>query len=165
MNLTLENYIRKHEGSRAHPYRDSRGNVTIGVGRNLTAEGISFDEEQLMLENDLRTACARVHMLFGAANLPSGSPRHVALVDMAFNLGSYKLAEFKKMRRAIHNGDWKCAAHDALHSKWREQVGMRAYRDAYCLEHDRFPGPAELDEYQTAQELRLSKESQGEQEI
>ena len=162
----LADYVRHHEGSRLLPYRDSTGNLTIGVGRNLSVDGISPDEESLMFRNDLRLASARVHVMFGGKGLPpSGTARHVALCDMAFNLGSYKLAEFKRMRAAIARGDWKCAAHDALKSRWREQVGLRAFRDAYCLEFDSFPNPKELEEYRAEQVDRLYKESQGEQEI
>ena len=162
---TIASYIRQHEGSRHFPYRDSSGHITIGVGRNLTDEGISADEEALMERNDILRAEARVHRLFGNADIPSGSARHVALVDMAFNLGAFKLAEFKRMRACIARGDWVDAAMQALRSKWREQVGIRAFRDAYCLEHDAFPNPKELEEYRAEQVDRLYKESQGEQEI
>ena len=143
----LADYIRKHEGSRAFPYDDGTGHVTIGVGRNLSSEGISLDEETLMLDNDLRRAAGVVHRLFGSARLPTGSARHVALCDMAFNLGAFRLAEFKRMRAAVERGDWAAAAREALASKWREQVGMRAFRDAYCIEFDRFPNTKELEEY------------------
>ena len=163
--MKIQDYIRQHEGSRNFPYEDSTGHITIGVGRNLSSEGISMDEEALMLENDTRRAAARVHTMFGSASIPTGSARHIALCDMAFNLGSYKLAEFKRMRASIQRGDWACAAYDALKSKWREQVGIRAFRDAYCLEHNAFPTPKELEEYRAEQVDRLYKESQGEQDI
>lgn len=45
--------IEHHEGRRAHPYTDTTGNLTIGVGRNLSDRGLSADEIDLLFANDL----------------------------------------------------------------------------------------------------------------
>ena len=50
--------IEDHEGRRTHPYRDTAGCLTIGVGRNLTARGLAADEIDLLRDNDPRLARA-----------------------------------------------------------------------------------------------------------
>ena len=42
MNLT--ELLKKHEGIRSKPYKDTVGKITIGVGRNLDDVGLSNDE-------------------------------------------------------------------------------------------------------------------------
>ena len=59
MNRTLlKASLVKHEGIRRFPYADSAANLTVGVGRNLTANGLREDEIQLMLDNDINAALA-----------------------------------------------------------------------------------------------------------
>ena len=45
--------LRLHEGEKLMPYKCTAGKLTIGVGRNLEARGISKDESDLMLRNDI----------------------------------------------------------------------------------------------------------------
>lgn len=49
----LEAMLRLHEGEKLLPYKCTAGKLTIGVGRNLEARGISKDESDLMLRNDI----------------------------------------------------------------------------------------------------------------
>ena len=42
--------IIKEEGVRSRPYLDSGGQVTIGIGRNLTGNGVSVAELQAIVE-------------------------------------------------------------------------------------------------------------------
>jgi hypothetical protein len=49
--------------------------------------------------------------------------RRFALVDMAYTLGGYGLAGFKKMRRAILAGDWEEAAEQVRDSAYWRQLG------------------------------------------
>ncbi len=53
--------IRHHEGVRTHPYVDTVGKLTIGVGRNLTDRGLGVDEINLLFETDFDIA----HRYFG----------------------------------------------------------------------------------------------------
>ena len=147
MKVSLKHYIRTHEGSRLMPYVDSGGCTTIGVGRNLTDVGITQDEEELLLENDIRRAERAVEALTGMNRVSDPTSRFTALCDMAFNLGQPRLARFRKMLAAIKRNDWERASREALRSDWRLQVGERAYRDAYLLKYDRLPNKAELAEF------------------
>ena len=42
-----------HEGWRQLPYYDTRGKLTIAVGRNLTDRGLADDEIDYLFANDL----------------------------------------------------------------------------------------------------------------
>ena len=125
--------LTRHEGRRAHPYLDTAGRLTIGVGRNLTDRGLSGDEIDLLLANDLRVARAACRRLYGDGFDTASTPRRHALVSMAFNLGQPRLAGFRKLRAAVRCGDWEAAAAEALDSRWATQTGSRATELAAML--------------------------------
>ena len=130
--MTLLDQLRRDEGLRLTPYRDSVGALTIGYGRNLDAKGISRGEAEVMLEHDAAGAAAEVD---GA--LPwSGSlddARRAVLVNMAFNMGlgvhgQSGLLGFTRTLAAVEAGDYDRAAAEMMDSKWARQVGPRAHR-------------------------------------
>ena len=49
----LRSQLERHEGLRLKPYRDTVGKLTVGYGRNLEDVGISRDEADFMLDNDI----------------------------------------------------------------------------------------------------------------
>lgn len=124
--------LERDEGVRLKPYLDTVGKTTIGIGRNLTDNGITAAEAKVLLQNDL----------FRVANeLDRVAPwwremsqvRQNALVNMAFNLGLPRLLTFKKMMVALENGNFETAWAEAMGSKWAAQVGERANRIADCF--------------------------------
>ena len=115
------------EGDRKKPYKDIFGNITIGVGRNLTGVGISQDEEDLMYANDEARADAAARALFPTFDSLTDN-RKAALVNMAFNLGQERFAEFHATIAAVTAGDYDAAADDMAASAWAGQVGDRATR-------------------------------------
>ena len=62
--------------------------------------------------------------------LPTDAPDAVVhiITNMAFNLGWFRLASFKKMFAAIKAKDYKTAAAEMKDSKWFKQVGWRSKR-------------------------------------
>jgi lysozyme len=50
---SLIEQLRRDEGCVLKPYRDQVGKLTIGVGRNLDDVGISSDEAEYLLANDI----------------------------------------------------------------------------------------------------------------
>lgn len=122
----LADQLRRDEGVRLSPYVDTVGKVTIGVGRNLTDVGISNDEANDMLENDIRKAVASCNGLpwFNTMDYP----RQAAILNMCFNLGFTGLLHFTHMLAALQKGDWETAAQEMLNSAWASQVGDRAKR-------------------------------------
>lgn len=125
--------LKRDEGTRLKAYRDSVGKLTIGTGRNLDDVGISQDESDFMLKNDIDKATEQL-----AENLPWTSQlddaRHGALVNLTFNMGIAGLMSFKKMLAALESGDNQGASDHLLDSKYAEQVGPRAHRLAKQFE-------------------------------
>lgn len=125
--MGLRDDLKRDEGVRQKPYRDSVGIWTVGVGRNLDAVLFSDDEIELMLTNDINRALAACHSLFPKFDeLPQD--KQDALANMAFNLGRHRLSEFKNMIAAVNRNDWSGAARAAIGSLWYRQVGNRAKR-------------------------------------
>jgi lysozyme len=131
--VPFRDLIIRHEGRRTHPYRCSAGRVTIGVGRNLTDRGLSPDEIDLLLANDIAVARKICCVQFGAAFARATPLRQMALMSMAFNLGAPRLGGFGRMRAAILAQDWPQAAREAADSRWAAQVGSRADEIAKML--------------------------------
>ena len=121
---SLETWIKQHEGFRNNYYLDTVGKLTIGYGRNLTDRGISREEAEFMLANDILICKQELAPL----DWYYGQPPNVqdALVNMCYNLGLPRLLGFKKMIAALANHDYTTAALEALDSKWAKQVHGRA---------------------------------------
>lgn len=125
--MNLREQLKRDEGVRSKPYRDSVGAWTAGVGRNLDAVLFSNDEIELMLTNDINRALAACHALFPKFDeLPQD--KQDALANMAFNLGQHRLSGFKNMIAAVNRNDWTGAARAAIQSLWYKQVGDRSKR-------------------------------------
>lgn len=124
--------LKRDEGLRLKPYRDTVGKLTIGYGRNLDDVGITEDEAEYMLEGDIEHVLEQLDRTLPWWNDLNES-RKRALVNMAFNLGIGGLLKFKKMLAALKAGDYEHAAVEALDSRWAKQVGQRADRIAELL--------------------------------
>lgn len=120
----LKSWIKQCEGFNDHPYLDTVGKVTIGWGRNLDDRGISVDEAELMLTNDINLCHEELLNYIWYQIQPE--PVKWALINMCFNMGLSKLLSFKKMIAALCHKDYTTAAQEALNSKWALQVGQRA---------------------------------------
>jgi lysozyme len=114
----------QHEGLRLKPYTDTTGNLTIGIGRNLTGKGISEREAICLVNNDVDDA------ITDCASFPwfpqLDAARQIALLDMYFNLGPTRFRGFRQMLAAVEQGDFVKASQQMLQSKWATQVGQRA---------------------------------------
>ena len=131
MDKMIEQLV-DHEGLELHPYEDSLGILTIGVGRNLEERGISEDEAFYLLGNDIEIIwdeLIKQHPIVEDLD----DQRQMILLDMAFNMGVPRLGKFKKMWAAIKDGDMIEASKQALDSRWADQVGRRAERLAERL--------------------------------
>jgi lysozyme len=117
----------RDEGLRLHPYVDSVGKITIGIGRNLSERGIARGEALLLAGNDIAGATADLDR-----NAPwwrsLSEPRRRALLNMTFNMGWPRVSGFAAMLAALRTGDYGAAGDAALDSVWARQVGARAQR-------------------------------------
>lgn len=133
--MNLVEQLTRDEGLRLKPYRDSVGKLTIGIGRNLDDEGISEEEADFLLRNDLSTHdSALIRALPWITNLDEA--RAGVLRNMCFNMGIHGLLGFRQTLALIQQGDYAGAAREMLNSHWAEQVGARAQRLAKQLEEN-----------------------------
>lgn len=117
--------IKKHEGLRLKPYHCPSGKLSIGYGRNLDDCGISEDEAEYLLRNDIERCIFEIATTFPWTNKLDQARRYV-LINMCYNLGINGLAGFKRTLLAIEEGRYEEAAEAMLKSKWAEQVKGRA---------------------------------------
>lgn len=123
--MTLKDLIKKHEGKRLKPYKCTAGKLTIGYGRNLDDKGITEEEAEFMLDNDIKaviSACKETFSWFAFLD----NVRQAVVADMVFNLGLAGFLGFKNTIAHIRNKEWDKAADNMLASKWASQVGNRA---------------------------------------
>jgi len=121
----LRRLLVKHEGCKNFPYTDTTGNLSIGVGRNLTTRGISEVEAFYLLEDDIAYFSSKLaHFL--PCFLTLDENRQIVLVDMCFNLGLQGLLNFREMISALDAGNYALAADAMLDSLWALQVKERA---------------------------------------
>jgi lysozyme len=107
------------------PYTDTAGKLTIGVGRNLTDDGISREEAIAMCDRDITEVWQELTSQVQCFGSLDNARQHV-LVDMGFNMGWPRLRLFTKMLAAIEARDFDKAADEMLKSLWAKQVGDRA---------------------------------------
>ena len=124
--VELKDFIKKHEGLNLKPYACSANKTTIGYGRNLTDNGITKREAEILFEHDVAIAKQDLFKIFNHQVGEFTEGQFIALVDMMYNLGISRFKEFKKMIKAIKAKDWSKAKKEAFDSLWAKQVGTRA---------------------------------------
>ncbi len=114
---------RLHNGNHA-PYQCPAGYTTIGYGRNIQTNGISENEAERMLMNDLAGSVTLLEK-----HVPSwenhNEARQAVLIDMCFNMGWPTLSRFKRMFAALDKGDYEKASVEMMDSDWYRQVKVR----------------------------------------
>ena len=119
--------LKLHEGVMLKAYKCTGDKTTIGVGRNLDDVGITEEEAEYLLQNDIDRVIVSLRR-----ELPwieqLDEVRQRVLYDMAFNLGIAGLLQFKKTLKAVKDGDYEQAGRMMLDSKWATQVGKRSDR-------------------------------------
>jgi lysozyme len=128
----LADQLRRDEGWRTYPYKDTVGKQTIGYGRNLDDVGISPAEGDFLLANDIKAATVALESHFPWV-MGLDSVRQGVLLNMVFNIGIGGLAGFKETLAKVEAGDYAGAA-QMLSSKWAQQVGHRAVRLALQMQ-------------------------------
>lgn len=124
--------LKLDEGLRRKPYRDTVGKLTIGIGRNLDDVGISEDEAEYLLQQDINRTMADMDRLMPWWRGLDDTRKRV-LINMGFNLGVPGLMKFKNTLAAVKEVRYADAAEGMLASKWAKQVGDRALRLAELM--------------------------------
>ena len=92
----LKQMLIKHEGKKLWPYKCTADKLTIGIGHNLDAKGISNAVADLMYEEDIMEVINDLYKIFENFN---DLPEQIQLVlaDMRFQLGDLGFRKFKKL--------------------------------------------------------------------
>lgn len=129
--------LRRDEGVKHRLYKDTVGKWTIGAGRNLDDVGLSDDEIDYLLANDIDRATALLDK-YAAWWRQMNPTRQRVLANMVFNMGwgngKRGLSSFKNTLAAMQRGDYRAASKGMLQSGWARQVGDRAKRLATMME-------------------------------
>jgi lysozyme len=124
MNKLIEQ-LKIHEGFRSNVYTCSGGKKTVGYGRNLQDIGISEEEAEMLLKNDIYEATNQLLNAFPFMATFS-DVRISAMINFTFNVGIGTVRKFSNTIEYLKNEDWEAAADEMMDSKWAEQVGNRA---------------------------------------
>ena len=135
--MNLRDQLKRDEGLRLKPYKDTVGKLTVGYGRNLDDVGIRESEADFMLANDIqkveREVTQRLPWTIGL-----DEARRAAILNLAFNMGlgndKRGLLSFKNTLAAMQRRDWPAVGAGLRASKWYGQVGDRGERVTRQLE-------------------------------
>jgi lysozyme len=117
--------LKRHEGLRLKPYKCTADKWTIGVGRNLEDVGISEQEAEMLLLNDIERATTQLVQKFPWTQ-ELDEVRFAALINFTFNVGIGTVAKFKNAMGLLKQKNYDMAANEFLNSRWAKQVGNRA---------------------------------------
>jgi len=128
INLAKQS-LKKHEGEKKKgdrhiAYKCSADKTTLAWGRNIDDRGLSEQEAEILLNNDI-VECIQDLSTFSYFNTLNDYQK-AALIDLRFNLGAAGYRSFKMMGKALEIGDFTEAAYQVMHSKYADQVGKRA---------------------------------------
>ena len=124
--------LKRHEGVKTHAYKDSLGVLTIGCGRNISDSerhhglGISDDEIDYMLQNDIERTIKELSREYSWFNELEEGARRDGIINMHFNLGRVRFASFRLAIAHMEKGDHDLASVEFLRSKWAKQVKGRS---------------------------------------
>jgi lysozyme len=133
------------EGLRLEPYDDATGHthkqgvpvvgyLTIGIGRNLDTNGITKDEAEYLLTNDINMVAGWLNVkLPWWTGMTDGRQR--ALINMVFNMGTGGILKWPMFLSQLQSGNYEAAAATIKNSLWYTQVGNRAARIANLIQY------------------------------
>jgi GH24 family phage-related lysozyme (muramidase) len=137
--VRLQAELVEDEGRRTHPYKDTKGIWTGGIGHNLEAAKCSWQDIAAWLKvgipdqvivgwynNDVNAAVICCREIFPSYDsLPDNVQR--TLVNMAFDL-MHELKDWHHLQSAIAAKDWAGAAMSIMSSKFAHQAPERCSR-------------------------------------
>lgn len=143
----------RDEGLELKAYQCTAGAWTIGVGRNLSARGVTglkllyyrtvgVTRHQAMawLAEDVAEAERDCSHIFGDSLFDSWSEnRRLGWVNLAFNLGRARLLKFQNTLRHARDGRWDRVRVHLESSLWFRQVKGRGPRVVAMICDEAFP--------------------------
>lgn len=154
-DATILQRLMLNEGMRNKAYYDTKGKLTIGIGRNLDDNPLTQEEicyighnaRGKAITNEQACYLCRNNIALVKADLDKYLPwwrdlnidRQFVMIDLCFNLGlgdekkKTGLLGFQKTLNSIAQGYYITAGDQLMQSKYAKQVGIRARRNAYAL--------------------------------
>ncbi len=138
MNIDqLQKELKRDEGCVNAIYLDHLNLPTCGIGHLITewdeeynqpvGTTISEDRVNELFKKDIKVTLEECEILYpNFNNLPEEA--QLILANMMFNMGRPRLSKFKKMNKAIAEGDYLEASLQMEDSRWYKQVTNRAER-------------------------------------
>lgn len=129
----LDKELRRDEGVRYKPYKDTEDILTVAVGHNLKAKPLDLiyplaeSEITDILIMDIKDVFSDLDRALPWWRTLSYIRQRV-VVNMCFNLGINRFLGFKKMLAYLKVGQYALAAKEMRNSRWATQVGERAER-------------------------------------
>lgn len=139
----LKTDLTRDEALRTFPYDDATGKplqpgdrlvgkLTIGIGHNLTDNGLPLPIIEDLYEHDVAATLGA--LAFRLPWFPALDPmRQRALVNVAFNVGVGGLLGFRKMLAALAQQDYETAADELLDSDAARKLPARYRRLAQMI--------------------------------
>jgi lysozyme len=137
--------LKRHEGVKNYAYRDINGLLHIGCGRNIEGSGmhkglgISDDEIDYMLQNDIQRTVKELSKEYAWFNNLEDGARRDGIINMHFNLGRARFAKFKKAIAHMEAGNHDMAASEFLDSRWAKQVKGRSLEVTDMIKTGTYP--------------------------
>jgi lysozyme len=113
----------EHEGRKQRTYIDTVGNITAGIGHNLSAHDISNDIIERWFYEDVNFFYEKLSKLSWFNKL--NEARQIALIDMAF-MGWGNFLGFKDMIKAFEEDNLDKAANEIIDSEYGRKFTKRA---------------------------------------
>jgi lysozyme len=124
MREKLKKLLIEHEGWKNKSYVCTEGYVTVGVGRNLQTLGLSDQEIEYLLDNDItRVVSALDSRYHWFSTLPEN--RQTVIASMAFQLGLIGFDKFENLKKAITDFRFYDVPNEMKDSKWYSQTPNR----------------------------------------
>ncbi len=124
-------------GETIKPGTTVKGNITIAIGRDIQNFGLSEDEIQMLLKNDIK------RVIEEANNFPFynslNEVRKIVILSMLFNLGLTRFNKFVKFKKALHAGSYTTAANEMRDSLYYKQLSHRVEKLAVWMDSGIMP--------------------------
>jgi len=113
------------------PFGEVAGEMTIGIGHNLSARPLTETQVQDILGEDVAAIVGELGKLAWFDQLDP--IRAQAITDMAFTMGVVGVQGFREMIDSLMTQDWGAAADAIIQSKWAREAPTRAAEDAAAI--------------------------------
>ena len=136
--VKLQTQLASEEGVRYVAYTDTTGNLTVGIGHNLS-NPISHLAVTQIYNDDVDIVIAALNSVMpwwtGMDDV-----RQRVLADLCFNMGITTLLTFTSFLGLLKGGQFVLAANDLAQTLWAKQVGTRATKLCAMLTTGLDPG-------------------------